>query len=92
LKAKARARPTGWTKRKSGEPPAIGSADERSVAKGLASRGKREHESDREGVLLQRSESCCPRRKSDVRVTTAFNRLVHLPGAAVIDVSFGVRG
>jgi hypothetical protein len=38
LKAKARARPTGWTKRKSGEPPAIGSAEERSVAEALARR------------------------------------------------------
>src|ERR1035437_1688676 len=28
LKAKARARPTGWTKRTSGETPAIGSADD----------------------------------------------------------------
>jgi transposase len=27
-----------------------------------------------------------------VRVTTAFNRLLRLPGAAVIDVSFGVEG
>jgi len=27
-----------------------------------------------------------------VRVTTAFNRLLRLPGAAVIDVSFGIEG
>jgi len=27
-----------------------------------------------------------------VRVTTAFNRLLRLPGAAVIDVSFGTEG
>jgi hypothetical protein len=27
-----------------------------------------------------------------VRVTTAFNRLLRLPGAAVIDVSFAAQG
>ncbi len=27
-----------------------------------------------------------------MRVTTAFNRLLRLPGASVIDVSFGVEG
>ena len=27
-----------------------------------------------------------------MRVTTAFNRLLRLPGAAVIDVSFGIEG
>ncbi len=32
------------------------------------------------------------RREDDVRVTTAFNRLLRLPGAAVIDVSFGAEG
>jgi transposase len=31
-------------------------------------------------------------REDDVRVTTAFNRLLRLPGAAVIDVSFGAEG
>jgi transposase len=30
--------------------------------------------------------------EDDVRVTTAFNRLLRLPGAAVIDVSFGAEG
>jgi hypothetical protein len=28
--------------------------------------------------------------EGDVRLTTAFNRLLRLPGASVIDVSFGV--
>jgi hypothetical protein len=28
-------------------------------------------------------------KEDDVRVTTAFNRLLRLPGASVIDVSFG---
>jgi transposase len=32
------------------------------------------------------------RREDDVRVTTAFNRLLRLPGASVIDVSFGGEG
>jgi transposase len=32
------------------------------------------------------------REEDDVRVTTAFNRLLRLPGAAVIDVSFGTEG
>jgi transposase len=32
------------------------------------------------------------REEDDVRVTTAFNRLLRLPGAAVIDVSFGGEG
>jgi transposase len=31
-------------------------------------------------------------KEDDVRVTTAFNRLLRLPGAAVIDVSFGAEG
>jgi hypothetical protein len=31
-------------------------------------------------------------KEGDVRVTTAFNRLLRLPGAAVIDVSFGGEG
>jgi transposase len=31
-------------------------------------------------------------KEDDVRVTTAFNRLLRLPGAAVIDVSFGPDG
>jgi transposase len=31
-------------------------------------------------------------KEDDVRVTTAFNRLLRLPGAAVSDVSFGVEG
>jgi transposase len=32
------------------------------------------------------------REEDDVRVTTAFNRLLRLPGAAVIDVGFGGEG
>jgi len=32
------------------------------------------------------------REEDDVRVTTAFNRLLRLPGAAVTDVSFGSEG
>ena len=32
------------------------------------------------------------REEDDVRVTTAFNRLLRLPGAAVIDVSFTGEG
>jgi transposase len=32
------------------------------------------------------------RREDDVRVTTAFNRLLRLPGASVIDVSFSAVG
>jgi transposase len=32
------------------------------------------------------------REGDDVRVTTAFNRLLRLPGAAVTDVSFGAEG
>jgi transposase len=32
------------------------------------------------------------REEDDVRVTTAFNRLLRLPGAAVIDVGFGDEG
>jgi hypothetical protein len=32
------------------------------------------------------------RKEGDVRVTTAFNRLLRLPGASVTDVSFGVEG
>jgi transposase len=31
-------------------------------------------------------------KESDVRVTSAFNRLLRLPGASVIDVSFGTEG
>jgi transposase len=31
-------------------------------------------------------------KEDDVRVTSAFNRLLRLPGAAVIDVSFGPEG
>ncbi len=38
------------------------------------------------------SEVQLPTRESDVRVTTAFNRLLRLPGASVIDVSFGSEG
>jgi transposase len=32
------------------------------------------------------------RRESDVRVTTAFNRLLRLPGASVIDLSLDTKG
>jgi transposase len=32
------------------------------------------------------------RKEGDVRVTTAFNRLLRLAGASVVDVSFGVEG
>jgi hypothetical protein len=32
------------------------------------------------------------REEDDVRVTTAFNRLLRLPGAAVSDVSFAGEG
>jgi transposase len=31
-------------------------------------------------------------KEGDVRVTTAFNRMLRLPGASVIDVSFGAEG
>jgi hypothetical protein len=33
-----------------------------------------------------------PAKEGDVRVTTAFTRLLRLPGAAVINVSFGGEG
>jgi hypothetical protein len=32
------------------------------------------------------------REEGDMRVTTAFNRLLRLDGASVVDVSFGVEG
>jgi hypothetical protein len=38
------------------------------------------------------SEVQLPSKESDVRVTTALNRLLRLPGATVIDVSFGGEG
>ena len=37
-------------------------------------------------------QSQAARREDDVRVTTAFNRLLGLPGASVIDVGFGGEG
>ncbi len=33
-----------------------------------------------------------PRKEGDVRVTTAFNRMLELPGASVQDVTFGSEG
>src|SRR4051812_43474416 len=39
--------------------------------------------------LLAGPRSC---EEGDVRVTTAFKRLLRLPGASVIDVSFGAEG
>jgi transposase len=37
-------------------------------------------------------EGQAAREEGDMRVTTAFNRLLRLPGASVIDVSFSVEG
>jgi len=37
-------------------------------------------------------EGQAARKESDMRVTTAFNRLLRLPGASVIDVSFSSEG
>jgi len=41
--------------------------------------------------LLAVEVSGTSRREGDVRVTTAFTRLLCLPGASVIDVSFGAE-
>jgi transposase len=38
------------------------------------------------------SEGQAARKEGDMRVTSAFNRLLRLPGASVIDVSFGAEG
>jgi zinc-finger of transposase IS204/IS1001/IS1096/IS1165 len=37
-------------------------------------------------------EGQAAREEGDMRVSTAFNRLLRLPGASVIDVSFGAEG
>jgi transposase len=38
------------------------------------------------------SEVQLPTKEDDVRVTTAFNRMLRLPGASVQDVAFGAEG
>ena len=55
-------------------------------------RGAQRHAAALDGQSAGCSKDSGSAGKGDIRVTTAFNRLLRLPGAAVIDVSFGLEG